>query len=130
MEVGPSSPAGTDVALGEIGSAEAASGEAGLATPVCGEMVMDITKANGDTAIGHECGEWRPMIKTGGGGGGGKNEVTDNSWHHPPNEGSGSGSGMIGGSPVAAPMPAIPEGDDCGGRSKGCSIGQGAVDLI
>ena len=67
-----------------------------VGTPVCGEMVLDVSKADDPASlIRHESGEWRPMIMAGGGGGGDK---YDYSYHSKPKK---SGSGTTGqGSPT------------------------------
>jgi hypothetical protein len=65
-------------------------------TPVCGEFVLDVKKANFDTKVGHECGEWRPMVMVPSPGG----STEDYSWHHPPRGYSGSG-----GTPSGGPVP-------------------------
>lgn len=65
-----------------------------VGTPVCGEMVLDVLKAdNPDSLIKHESGEWRPMITAGGGGGGDK---YDYSYHSKPKK-SGTGTAGKGG---------------------------------
>lgn len=49
------------------------------ATFLCGEMVLDTDLANKDTKIGHECGQWRPMVILPDGTTPG---TYDLSWHH------------------------------------------------
>lgn len=74
---------------------------AATSTPICGEMVFDINLKDHETRIGHECGEWRPMIMSTGPGGGGS-DITSFSWHHNPGSYSGSGGGASG---APAPTP-------------------------
>lgn len=74
---------------------------AATSTPICGEMIFDINLKDHETRIGHECGEWRPMIMSTGPGGGGS-DITSFSWHHNPGGYSGSGGGSSG---APAPTP-------------------------
>lgn len=65
-------------------------------TPVCGEMVLDVKKADdASSKIKHESGEWRPMLKVTNAGG----DKYDYSYHSKPKKYSGSGT-MSGGGPT------------------------------
>ena len=48
-----------------------------VSTPICGEMIFDTLKADADTDIQHETGEWRPMLSIP------QESTEDYSWHHP-----------------------------------------------
>lgn len=84
-------------------------------TPVCGEMVLDVKKADhADSKIKHESGEWRPMLKVTNAGG----DKYDYSYHSKPKKYSGSGT-MSGGGPTPSGRTTTggggPGGDAVGG---------------
>lgn len=92
-------------------------------TPVCGEMVLDVKKADDPSShIKHESGEWRPMIKAGGGGG----DKWDYSYHSKPKKYSGSGT-MGGGAPTPTGTPTVGGG---GGRMDGSVPASPGVSML